>query len=64
MSTATLTSGHHTTTVGVSVTKTKAKLPKEVLVAAAEYSLQESKAGRCVHNDDVEGLVSRQRGWM
>lgn len=38
-------------------------IPKNILVAAAEYALSECNAGKGISNDDVESVIADRRGW-
>lgn len=38
-------------------------IPREVMIAAAEYALKENRAGRCIPNSQVESFIKAKRGW-
>lgn len=38
-------------------------IPCDVMIAAAEYSLKEARAGRCIPNSEVESYIAQKRGW-
>lgn len=38
-------------------------IPRDVMIAAAEYALKENKAGRCIPNSQVESYIKAKRGW-
>lgn len=38
-------------------------IPRNVMIAAAEYSLKEARAGRCLPNSEVESYIAKKRGW-
>lgn len=38
-------------------------IPRDVMIAAAEYSLKEARAGRCIPNSEVESYIAQKRGW-
>ncbi len=38
-------------------------IPREVMIAAAEYALKENRAGRCIPNSQVESYIKAKRGW-
>lgn len=38
-------------------------IPRDVMIAAAEYALKESRAGRCMPNSDVKSYIYQKRGW-
>ena len=37
-------------------------IPRDVMIAAAEYSLKEAHAGHCVPNSEVESYIAEKRG--
>ena len=45
------------------LTKSIHGIPREVMIAAAEYALKENRAGRCIPNSQVESFIKAQRGW-
>ncbi len=38
-------------------------IPRDVMIAAAEYALKENRAGRCIPNSQVEDYIKSKRGW-
>ena len=45
------------------LTKSIHGIPREVMIAAAEYALKENRAGRCIPNSQVESFIKAKRGW-
>ena len=37
-------------------------IPRDVMIAA-EYSLKEARAGRCIPNSEVKSYIAKKRGW-
>lgn len=38
-------------------------IPRDVMIAAAEYALKESRAGHCMPNSEVKSFIFQKRGW-